>query len=186
MIIIHRPLCNKVKGHISDSVCLSVCLLVIASVCSAGCAEFWMDTFHIWHKWSLAYEGMSLVMTLSLCLYLQGHYVMTANKIWHISSCVCSTAPSAGNILFPHIAQMITILWLLTLTDASNVIRQWFCNKYCHNITHRVRFITSADLDVFNSYMAQLMRSIRGCIRVCIYVWSCWVIYSEIMHSKLI
>ena len=32
-----------------------------------------MDSFHIWHKWSLAWEGVSHVMTFDLDLYLQGH-----------------------------------------------------------------------------------------------------------------
>ena len=30
-------------------------------------------SFHIWHKWSLAWEGVSHVMTFDLDLYLQGH-----------------------------------------------------------------------------------------------------------------
>ena len=32
-----------------------------------------MDSFHIWHKWSLAWEGVSHEMTFDLDLYLQGH-----------------------------------------------------------------------------------------------------------------
>ena len=32
-----------------------------------------MDSFHIWHKWSLAWEGVSHVMTFALDLYRQGH-----------------------------------------------------------------------------------------------------------------
>ena len=33
--------------------------------------------FHIWYKWSLAWEGVSHVMTFDLDLYLQGHSTLT-------------------------------------------------------------------------------------------------------------
>ena len=33
-----------------------------------------MDSFHIWYKWSIAWEGVSHVMTLDLDLYLQGRW----------------------------------------------------------------------------------------------------------------
>ena len=36
-----------------------------------------MDSFHIWCKWSIAWEGVSHVMTLDLDLYLQGHKALT-------------------------------------------------------------------------------------------------------------
>ena len=36
-----------------------------------------MDSFHIWYKWSLAWEGVSHVMTFDLDLYLQGHSTLT-------------------------------------------------------------------------------------------------------------
>ena len=39
--------------------------------------EFWMDSFHMWHKWSLAWEGVSCTMTFDINLYLQGHSAMT-------------------------------------------------------------------------------------------------------------
>ena len=34
-------------------------------------------SFHIWYKWSLAWEGVSHVMTFDLDLYLQGHWTLT-------------------------------------------------------------------------------------------------------------
>ena len=39
--------------------------------------QFRMDSFHIWYKWSIAWEGVSHVMTFDLDLYLQGHSALT-------------------------------------------------------------------------------------------------------------
>ena len=38
--------------------------------------QFSMDSFHIWHKWSLVLEGVLHVMTFDLDLYLQGHLAL--------------------------------------------------------------------------------------------------------------
>ena len=45
--------------------------------------QFWMDSFHIWYKWSLAWEGVSHVMTFDLDLYLQGHSTLFSLGIQH-------------------------------------------------------------------------------------------------------
>ena len=39
--------------------------------------QFSMDSFHIWHKWSLVWEGVLHVMTFDLDLYLQGYLALT-------------------------------------------------------------------------------------------------------------
>ena len=39
--------------------------------------QFSMDYFHIYHKWSLVWEGVLHVMTFDLDLYLQGHSALT-------------------------------------------------------------------------------------------------------------
>ena len=39
--------------------------------------QLWMDSFHIRHKWSLPWEGVSCTMTFDLDLYLQGHLALT-------------------------------------------------------------------------------------------------------------
>ena len=39
--------------------------------------QFSMDSFHIWHKWSLVWEGVLHVMTFDLDLYFQGHLALT-------------------------------------------------------------------------------------------------------------
>ena len=35
-----------------------------------------MDSFHIYHKWSLVWEGVLLKITFDLDLYLQGHLAL--------------------------------------------------------------------------------------------------------------
>ena len=35
-----------------------------------------MDYFHISHKWSLVWEGVLLIMTFDIDLYLQGHLAL--------------------------------------------------------------------------------------------------------------
>ena len=42
-----------------------------------------MDSFHIWYKWLLAWEGVSHVMTFDLDLYLQGHSTLFWLGIQH-------------------------------------------------------------------------------------------------------
>ena len=44
--------------------------------------KFWMNSFHIWHKYSLAWEGMSHTMTFDLDLYLQGYWAVTFIFYW--------------------------------------------------------------------------------------------------------
>ena len=39
--------------------------------------QFWMDSFHIWYKWSLEWEVVLHVMTFDLDLYPQGHSTLT-------------------------------------------------------------------------------------------------------------
>ena len=39
--------------------------------------QLWMDSFHLRHKWSLPWEGVSRTMTFDLDLYLQGHLALT-------------------------------------------------------------------------------------------------------------
>ena len=53
-------------------------LLFLVSFLHCHCSlQFRMDSFHIWYKWSIAWEGVSHVMTFDLDLYLQGHSALT-------------------------------------------------------------------------------------------------------------
>ena len=78
---------NEVVGgvywfhSVRPSVCPSVRPSVRPSVPHAVSAlyhlQLWMDSFHIRHKWSLPWEGVSCTMTFDLDLYLQGHLALT-------------------------------------------------------------------------------------------------------------
>ena len=53
-------------------------LLFLVSFLRCHCRlQFRMDSFHIWYKWSIAWEGVLHVMTFDLDLYLQGHSALT-------------------------------------------------------------------------------------------------------------
>ena len=74
---------NEVVGGVYwfHSVRPSVRLSVRPSVPHAMSAlyhlQLWMDSFHIRHKWSLPWEGVSRTMTFDLDLYLQGRSALT-------------------------------------------------------------------------------------------------------------
>ena len=44
----------------------------------------WDGKIHIMHKWSLAREGVSRIMTFDLELYLQGYFAVTLPILWII------------------------------------------------------------------------------------------------------
>ena len=46
-------------------------------VLSVASVKFLMDSFHMWYKWSLAWEDVLHVMTFDLDPYLQGHSALT-------------------------------------------------------------------------------------------------------------
>ena len=59
------------------SVRLSVRPSVPHAVSALYHLQLWMDSFHIRHKWSLPWEGVSRTMTFDLDLYLQGRSALT-------------------------------------------------------------------------------------------------------------
>ena len=71
----------SLRPSVRPSVCPSVRPSVRPSVPHAVSAlyhlQLWMDSFHIRHKWSLPWEGVSRTMTFDLDLYLQGHLALT-------------------------------------------------------------------------------------------------------------
>ena len=62
---------------VRPSVCPSVRPSVPHAVSALYHLQIWMDSFHIRHKWSLPWEGVSCTMTFDLDLYLQGHLALT-------------------------------------------------------------------------------------------------------------
>ena len=67
----------SVRLSVRPSVCPSVRPSVPHAVSALYHLQLWMDSFHIRHKWSLPWEGVSRTMTFDLDLYLQGHLALT-------------------------------------------------------------------------------------------------------------
>ena len=106
--------------------------------------QFWMDSFHVSHQWSLTWEDTLWAMTFDLDLYPQGHSAMTLHKpakIWHILLC-----PTLQHIQFWmdsfHFRHKWSLAWenvwcimIFDLTFIFKVIQPWLCNKItkiCH------------------------------------------------------
>ena len=53
--------------------------------------QFWMNSFHIWHKWSLAWEDVLHVTTFDLDLYLKGYLSVILPILWIIFIYICDT-----------------------------------------------------------------------------------------------
>ena len=119
------------------SVCLSVNLLC------PPCSIY--SSFHIWYKWSIAWEGVSDVMTLDLDLYLQG----LENRVRSIKSAVLDG-------FFLYLAQMINIIRGCV---ACYVFVQNFWKFSALTLKKK-----SSILDGFFPYLAQMITSMRGCV----------------------
>ena len=97
-----------------------------------------MDSFHIGHKWPLAWEGVSRATTFDLDLYLQGQPARLCSKtarIWQILSCPLHSTYSSAWILFifgtdDHWHERVCRVQLpLTLTYIFRVTQPWICCK---------------------------------------------------------
>ena len=71
-----------------------------------------MDSLHIWHKWSLAWEDVSHVTTFDLDLYFQGHSTLTSKIVSARPS-----VPPAVSALWHHTMEMLweRLQWILPL-----------------------------------------------------------------------
>ena len=117
-----------------------------------------MNSFHIWYKWSLAWEGVSHVMTLDLDLYLQGHSALTKKIV-----------SSLYHLQFWMDSFYIWHKWLLLLEGVSRVTffsGSWNLNfwQIFKNFLSWLWKKTSTVLDGFFPYLAQMITSMRGCV----------------------
>ena len=116
-----------------------------------------MDSFHIWYKWSLAWEGVSHVMTFDLDLYLQGHLTLT----W--KSCPLCSIYSSGWILFifgtnDHYHKRVCCVLGLFQNLAI-----WIFGKFLKFFSLDLEK-KSTVLDGFFPYLAPMITSMRGCV----------------------
>ena len=99
-----------------------------------------MDSFHIWYKWLLAWEGVSHVMTFDLDLYLQGLStlfwlgIQHDSKVWVImrrlgvsserrrSSCSSLCRELNICLMRPTWTIFPSTLWMLFASGGSHIV----------------------------------------------------------------
>ena len=128
-----------------------------------------MDYFHIWYKWSLAWEDVSHVMTFDLDLYLQGHLALTLKIVSSLASTVLDG-------FFPYLVQMITSMRRCVTCDE---LWPWpiSSRSFGLDLENRVLFVASTVLDGFFPYLVQMITSMRRCV-ACDDLWP-WPISSR-------
>ena len=116
-------------------------------------ANFWNFsalTFHIWYKWSLAWEGVSHVMTFDLDLYLQGHLAFVASTVL--------------DGFFSYVAQMIAINRGCVACYVFFRIRKFEFLANFWNFSALTLKKKSSVLNWFFPYLAQMITSKRRCV----------------------
>ena len=121
-----------------------------------------MDSFYIWHKWSLSLEGVSRV-------WIFGKFL----KFFGLDLEKKSTVLDG---FFPYLAQMITSMRGCV---AYNDIWPWpiSSRSFGLGLENRVRSVASRVLDGFFPYLIQMITSMRRCV-ACDDLWP-WPISSR-------
>ena len=131
-----------------------------------------MDSFHIWHKWSLWLEGVSRVMLFSRIWKFE-----FLAKFLNFSALTLKKKSTVLNGFFPCLAQMITSmrgcgafndLWPSPISSRS----------FGLGLENRVRSVASTVQDGFFPYLIQMITSMRRCV-ACDDFWP-WPISSRL------
>ena len=157
------------------------------------CIQFWVDSFHIWHKWSLAWEyvvhndqrpgpipyrSFSKDFVINLLKY---------DTFCHVRSTACTVLDE----YLPNLAQMITRMrgcvmckdlwsWLISSTLFSYDIAIKLLN---YGTSCSVRSTAHKVLYEFFPYLAPMVTSMRGCV-ACSYLWP-WHISSRLFSCDI-
>ena len=130
-----------------------------------------MDSFYIWHKWSLSLEGVSRVKKISESenLNFGQIFINFRPSPWKKKSTVLDG-------FFPYLAQMITSMRGCV---AYNDLWPWpiFSRSFGLDLENRVRSVASTVLDGFFPYLVQMITSMRRCV-ACDDLWP-WPISSR-------
>ena len=131
-----------------------------------------MDSFYVWHKWSLSFEGVSRGMFFSE----SGNF-----NFWQISKFFRpwpwkKKKSTVLNGFFPYLAQMITSMRGCV---AYNDLWPWpiSSRSFGLGLENRVRSVASTVLDGFFPYLVQMITSMRRCV-ACDDLWT-WPISSR-------
>ena len=114
-----------------------------------------MDSFLIWHKWSLSIEGVSRVTFLSESENLNFWQIFEIFWPWPWKK-----KSSVLNWFFPYLAQMITSKRRCV---AYNDLWPWpiSSRSFGLGLENRVRSVASTVLDGFFPYLIQMITSMR-------------------------
>ena len=121
---VHLPsFCLSIRLSVCHPVCLSLPPSILSSIhpfCLFGrpwslvytvlCLKFWMESFHIWHRWSVALDGVLSVIICNLDKYHQCHLAMISQQMllrYCTSTLVCSVTYTLDWML-EYLAPMIT------------------------------------------------------------------------------
>ena len=130
-----------------------------------------MDSFYIWHKWSLSLEGVSRVTFISEYenLNFWQNFLIFRPCPWKKKSTVL-------NGFFPYLAQMITNMkGCVTYYD----LWPWpiSSRSFCLGLENLVCSVASTVLNGFFPYLIHMITSMRRCV-ACDDLWpwpiSCW------------
>ena len=130
-----------------------------------------MDSFLIWHKWSLSIEGVSGVTFFSESENLNFWQIFEIFRPWPWKK-----KSSVLNWFFPYLAQMITSKKRCV---AYNDLWPWpiSSRSFGLGLENRVRSVASTVLDGFFPYLIQMITSMRRCV-ACDDLWP-WPISSR-------
>ena len=126
-----------------------------------------MDSFYIWHKWSLSLEGVSRVT----------FFPESGNlNFWNFSVLTLKKKSAVLDGFFPYLAQMITSVRGCV---AYNDLWPWpiSSRSFGLGLENRVRSVASTVPDGFFPYLAQMITSMRRCV-ACDDLWP-WPISSR-------
>ena len=117
-----------------------------------------MDSFYIWHKWSLSLVGVSCVKLFSESQILNIWQIFKIFRPWPWKK-----KSTVLDVFFPYLAQMITSMRECV---AYNDLWPWpiFSRSFGLDLENRVRSVASTDLDGFFPYLVQMISSMRGCV----------------------
>ena len=88
--------------------------------------QFWMNSFHICHNWSLAW-GVSHAMTFDLNLYLHGYLAMTLPILWVIFTCGTNTTREGTMCHVPFPGQR-------SRSSAAENAKSWVAQRTTHGL----------------------------------------------------
>ena len=130
-----------------------------------------MDSFYIWHKWSLSLEGVSRVTFFS-----ESGNLNFWQNFWIFRPWPWKKKSAVLDGFFPYLAQMITSVRGCV---AYNELRLWpiSSRSFGLGLENRVRSVASTVSDGFFPYLAQMITSMRRCV-TCDDLWP-WPISSR-------